>query len=95
MRPQNDDTLVEVRVLMNAGLTYLSNIKNQFVRLRVRDLDVGVAAWNEDPEGVDGEVKQDEPSGHLLRVKRTLKNKMNYFRPNQEQLRSKLLSSWR
>ena len=51
-----------------------------------------MAAWNEDPEGVDGEVKQDEPSGHLLRVKRTLKKKTNYFRPNQEQLRSDLSS---
>ena len=39
-----------------------------------------MAAWNEDPEGVDGEVKQDEPGGHLLGVKRTLMKKMNYFK---------------
>ena len=71
------------------------SLEQKKIVLSVRDLDVGVAAWNEDPEGVDGEVKQDEPSGHLLRVKRTLKKKMNYFRPNQEQLRSELLTSWR
>ena len=34
-----------------------------------------MAAGNEDAEGVDGEVRQDEPCRNLLRVKRTLMEK--------------------